>query len=91
MSFSSNSKTPYDFLSMTYNVNTRITTVLIRQSYHPRRHRQESLDENDHRMEACRLLGFSGPTLLLPPLYCSRFTSCGRRRRWASTTTTCRT
>lgn len=68
MSFSSNSKTPYDFLSMTYNVNTRTTTALIRQSYHPRRHRQESLDEYDHRMEACRLLWahpFVTPVVLL--------------------------
>lgn len=53
---------------MTYNVNTRNTTALIRQSYHPRRHRQESLDEYDHRMEACRLLWahpFVTPVVLL--------------------------
>ncbi|SPN96867.1 uncharacterized protein DNG_00387 [Cephalotrichum gorgonifer] len=55
LSFASNAKTPYDFLSMTYNVHTRNSSVLIRQSYHPRRHRQESLDEYDHRMEACRI------------------------------------
>ena len=68
LSFSSNSKTPYDFLSMTYDVNTRNTTALIRQSYHPRRHRQESLDEYDHRMEACKLLWahpFVTPVVLL--------------------------
>ena len=68
LSFSSNSKTPYDFLSMTHDVNTRNTTVLIRQSYHPRRHRQESLDEYDHRMEACRRLWahpFVTPVVLL--------------------------
>ncbi|PKS06447.1 hypothetical protein jhhlp_007195 [Lomentospora prolificans] len=54
LSFSSNAKTPYDFLSMTYNVNTRCATILVRQSYHPRRHQLESLDEYDHRMEACK-------------------------------------
>lgn len=53
---------------MTYDVNTRNTTALIRQSYHPRRHRQESLDEYDHRMEACKLLWahpFVTPVVLL--------------------------
>lgn len=53
---------------MTYDVNTRNTTALIRQSYHPRRHRQESLDEYDHRLEACRLLWahpFVTPVVLL--------------------------
>lgn len=68
LSFSSNSKTPYDFLSMTYNVNTRCTAALIRQSYHPRRHRQENLDEYDQRMEACRNLWahpFVTPVVLL--------------------------
>lgn len=53
---------------MTYNVNTRSTVALIRQSYHPRRHRQESLDEYDHRMEACRNLWahpFVTPVVLL--------------------------
>lgn len=39
---------------MTYDVNTRCSTILVRQSYHPRRHRLESLDEYDHRMEACK-------------------------------------
>ncbi|CAI4216290.1 unnamed protein product [Parascedosporium putredinis] len=54
LSFSSNAKTPYDFLSMTYNVNTRCSTILVRQSYHPRRSPAESLDEYDRRMEACK-------------------------------------
>lgn len=53
---------------MTYNVNTRCTAALIRQSYHPRRHRQENLDEYDQRMEACRNLWahpFVTPVVLL--------------------------
>jgi hypothetical protein len=54
MSFSSKPKTPYDFMSMTYDVPKRSATVLVRQSYYPRRQRHEDLDEYDHRMEACR-------------------------------------
>lgn len=54
LSFSEASKTPYDFLSMTYNVHTRSTTILIRQSWEPRRHRLDDLDEYDHRLESCR-------------------------------------
>lgn len=55
LSFSSHPKTPYDFLSMTYDLKLRRSTVLIRQSYNPRRHNLEDLDEYDHRLEACKL------------------------------------
>ncbi|KXX80206.1 hypothetical protein MMYC01_204238 [Madurella mycetomatis] len=55
LSFSSHPKTPYDFLSMTYDLKLRLSTVLIRQSYNPRRHNLEDLDEYDHRLEACKL------------------------------------
>ena len=54
LSFSEASKTPCDFLSMTYNVHSRSTTILIRQSWEPRRHRLDDLDEYDHRLESCR-------------------------------------
>lgn len=53
---------------MTYDVNTKNTTALIRQSYNPRRHRQENIDEYDHRMEACKFLWahpFVTPVVLL--------------------------
>lgn len=39
---------------MTYNVHTRSATILIRQSWEPRRHRLDDLDEYDHRLESCR-------------------------------------
>ncbi|OLN87950.1 hypothetical protein CCHL11_00123 [Colletotrichum chlorophyti] len=54
LSFSRNPRTPYDFLSMTYDVRSRTSTVLVRQSYHPRQHNLENLDEYDQRLEACR-------------------------------------
>lgn len=54
LSFSETPKTPCDFLSMTYNVLTRSATILIRQSWEPRRHRLDDLDEYDDRLESCR-------------------------------------
>ncbi|CAI6095489.1 unnamed protein product [Clonostachys chloroleuca] len=55
LSFSETPQTPCDFLSMTYNVDTQSTTILIRQSWEPRRHRLDELDdEYDHRLESCR-------------------------------------
>ncbi|KAF6835705.1 hypothetical protein CPLU01_04175 [Colletotrichum plurivorum] len=54
LSFSMNPRTPYDFMSLTYNIRTRTSTVLVRQSYHPRQHNLENLDEYDLRMESCR-------------------------------------
>ncbi|KAK2024063.1 hypothetical protein LX32DRAFT_731687 [Colletotrichum zoysiae] len=54
LSFSNNPRTPYDFLSLTYDVRSRTSSVLIRQSYHPRQHSLENLDEYDQRLEACR-------------------------------------
>lgn len=54
LSFSETPQTPCDFLSMTYNVHSRETTILIRQSWEPRRHRLDDLDEYDHRLESCR-------------------------------------
>lgn len=54
LSFSSNPRTPYDFMSMTYDIRSRTTTLLVRQSYHPRMHNLQNLDEYDQRLEACR-------------------------------------
>ncbi|KAK1995879.1 hypothetical protein LX36DRAFT_672141 [Colletotrichum falcatum] len=54
LSFSNNPRTPYDFLSLTYDVRSRTSSVLIRQSYHPRQHSLENLDEYEQRLEACR-------------------------------------
>ncbi|TEA21336.1 hypothetical protein C8034_v007790 [Colletotrichum sidae] len=54
LSFSMNPRTPYDFMSMTYDVRNRTATTLVRQSYLPRQHNLENLDEYDQRMEACR-------------------------------------
>ncbi|KAK2016771.1 hypothetical protein LZ32DRAFT_601164 [Colletotrichum eremochloae] len=54
LSFSNNPRTPYDFLSLTYDVRNRTSSVLVRQSYHPRQHSLENLDEYDQRLEACR-------------------------------------
>lgn len=54
LSFSETPKTPCDFLSMTYDIRARSTTILIRQSWEPRRHRLDDLDEYDHRLESCR-------------------------------------
>jgi hypothetical protein len=54
LSFPETPRTPCDFLSMTYNVSTRNTVILIRQSWEPRRHRLDDLDEYDDRLESCR-------------------------------------
>lgn len=39
---------------MTYNVSERSATILVRQSWEPRRHNMDDLDEYDHRLESCR-------------------------------------
>lgn len=54
MSFSSDPRAPFDYMSMTYNITTRLTTVLIRQSYEPYRRGIDAVDEYSERMEACR-------------------------------------
>lgn len=54
MSFSQDPRAPFDYLSMTYNITTRLTTVLIRQSYDPYHHEVDDVDEYAKRMEACR-------------------------------------
>ncbi|CRK33864.1 hypothetical protein BN1723_014785 [Verticillium longisporum] len=54
LAFSSHPRTPYDFLSMTYDLRSRTSTVLIRQSHNPRRDDFQELDEYDNRLEACR-------------------------------------
>lgn len=54
MSFSSDPRPPFDYMSMTYNITTRLTTVLIRQSYDPYHHELDDIDEYSRRMEACR-------------------------------------
>lgn len=52
--FSGAPKTPCDFLSMTYDIPSRAATILVRQSWEPRRHNLDDLDEYDHRLESCR-------------------------------------
>ncbi|KAF4979037.1 hypothetical protein FZEAL_4712 [Fusarium zealandicum] len=54
LAFSEMPKTPCDFLSMTYNVRDRSATILVRQSWEPRRHNLDDLDEYDHRLECCK-------------------------------------
>lgn len=54
MSFPADPRAPYDFLSMTYHVSERTTTVLIRQSFDPQQHSVEDLDQYDTRMQACK-------------------------------------
>ncbi|KAF5004409.1 hypothetical protein FDECE_9103 [Fusarium decemcellulare] len=54
LAFSEMPKTPCDFLSMTYNVRDRTATILVRQSWEPRRHNLDDLDEYDHRLESCK-------------------------------------
>lgn len=54
LSFSESPKTPCDFISMTYDIPTRSASILIRQSWEPRRHTLDDLDEYDHRLESCR-------------------------------------
>lgn len=39
---------------MTYDVSSRAATILVRQSWEPRRHNLDDLDEYDHRLESCR-------------------------------------
>lgn len=39
---------------MTYDVRDRSATILVRQSWEPRRHNMDDLDEYDHRLESCR-------------------------------------
>lgn len=54
LAFSEMPKTPCDFLSMTYDIRDRAATILVRQSWEPRRHNLDDLDEYDHRLESCR-------------------------------------
>lgn len=54
ISFSSDPRAPFDYLSMTYSIPDRLTTVLIRQSYDPYQHGIDDVDEYAKRMEACR-------------------------------------
>ncbi|KAM5356085.1 hypothetical protein ACJ41O_002731 [Fusarium nematophilum] len=54
LAFSEMPKTPCDFLSMTYDIRERTATILVRQSWEPRRHNLDDLDEYDHRLESCR-------------------------------------
>jgi len=54
ISFSSDPRAPWDYLSMTYSIPDRLTTVLIRQSYDPLHHGIDDVDEYAQRMEACR-------------------------------------
>ncbi|KAI0205680.1 hypothetical protein F4808DRAFT_240894 [Astrocystis sublimbata] len=54
LSFSSNPQPPYDFLSMTYNIRTKVTTALIRRSFDTRWHDEDALDEYEKRFDSCR-------------------------------------
>lgn len=54
MSFPADPRAPYDFLSMTYHVAERTTSVLVRQSFDPQQHHVDDLDQYDTRMQACK-------------------------------------
>lgn len=54
LSFPAEPRAPFDFLSMTYSVAERNTTLLIRESFDPQRHSVEDIDGYDQRMQACR-------------------------------------
>ncbi|KAI3396824.1 hypothetical protein diail_11653 [Diaporthe ilicicola] len=54
MSFPSDPRAPYDFLSMTHSVPDRTTTILVRQSFDANQHTVEDLDQYDQRMQTCR-------------------------------------
>lgn len=54
LSFPSDPRAPYDFLSMTHSIPDRTTTILIRQSFDPEEHSDEDLDQYDRRMQTCR-------------------------------------
>lgn len=54
LSFPSDPRTPYDFLSMTHSIRDRTTTILIRQTFDPDEHAVEDLDQYDRRMQSCR-------------------------------------
>lgn len=54
MSFPADPRAPYDFLSMTYHVADRTTSVLVRQSFDAAQHVVDDLDQYDARMQACK-------------------------------------
>lgn len=54
LSFPTDPRTPFDFLSMTHNIPDRTTTILVRQSFDPSQHSVEDLDHYDQRMQSCR-------------------------------------
>lgn len=54
LSFPAEPTSPYDFLSMTYDIPERTTNVLIRQSFDPYEHEIEDLDQYEQRMQACK-------------------------------------
>lgn len=54
LSFPEDPRAPYDFLSMTYSLAERTTTLLIRQSFDPHRHTEDDLEQYNSRMQACR-------------------------------------
>ncbi|PSR81664.1 hypothetical protein BD289DRAFT_355106, partial [Coniella lustricola] len=54
LSFPTDPRAPYDFLSMTYSIADRTTTVLIRQSFTPAPAPGLDQHEYDSRMQACK-------------------------------------
>lgn len=54
MSFPSDPRAPYDFLSMTHSIPDRTTTILVRQSFDANQHTVEDLDQYDQRMQSCK-------------------------------------
>ncbi|KAK7739750.1 hypothetical protein SLS53_005720 [Cytospora paraplurivora] len=54
LSFPSDPRTPYDFLSMTHSIPDRTTTILIRQSFDEALHEPEELEQYDKRMQTCK-------------------------------------
>ncbi|KAK4187036.1 hypothetical protein QBC35DRAFT_515753 [Podospora australis] len=53
LSFSSDPRPPYDFLSFNYSIPDRTATMLMRQSYDPHLHDIDELEQYGERMEAC--------------------------------------
>lgn len=54
LSFSSDPRPPYDFLSFNYSIPDRTATMLVRQSYDPYIHDVDELEQYGERMQACK-------------------------------------
>lgn len=54
ISFPSDPRAPYDFLSMTHSILDRTTTILVRQSFDVNQHNVKDLNQYEKRMQTCR-------------------------------------